>query len=376
VKWFHRWLVINRRVLLWGILLLALIDVGIRVGEGVWFTLETQRLPADDQATVVRWKEQLQDKSEFKVLFIGDSVVFGGGVKEAADTLPALFARQLMTSNPDKDIKVVNCSLPGNTPADAWVMSRFLADTRPDLVVYDANLGWFGNQTVMEHPGLTKLPGVRLVDEDWSRLQAAKPTTPGLEDRLASGVAQGWVLYRDRLFLNYWLWGQPYNEKIKQALQYKSARLLLPHQLNPQQHEQLLPWDQKNTASLKASQGVLGSVALNASNPHWYYYQRLLADWQGQGSQVIVFAVPRNQTLLAQYKVINQQKFYPNQEQMLKAAKINGAAVFDYTKGVVADDDFTDTVHPTAQGNQQLARRLYRDVTATGWLQSLLAKEQ
>lgn len=375
MNWFHRWLTINGRVIIWCLAFILFFDLAIRTSEGIWLDLDVQRLPADDPATMAKWKQQLIREAEFKVLFIGDSVVFGGGVKNAASSLPAGFARELKRAYPLKKLKVVNCSLPGNTPADAWVISRYLADTDPDLVIYDANLGWFGNQRVLEHPGLTKLPGVNLTLEDWQRLHAVPPGPRGVEAQLAQIIAGGWALYRDRVFLNYWCLGAPMSEKIKQTFKYRSLSLLLPHRQNQEQQEQLAPWYQKDTTNLRNSKGVLGNVVLEMNNPQWYYYQQLLREWQQRGTVVVIFAVPRNQVLLSQYQVINQQHFYPNQSRLLNTAREEGAVVFDYTQGVVDNREFTDTVHPTAQGNQQLSYRLYQDVAAAGLLQPLAAKE-
>jgi len=361
----NRFLKINTRILIFFMIWLLCFDIGIGLAEKSYLSSEVRRLPADDRGTFLLWKRHLTENKGFRVVFIGDSVVHGGGVPEEKETLPSLFQKEMMRQG--VKVSVFNFSLPGVTPADAYVISLFLRDAHPDLVIYDGNIGWFGNKKVMEHPGLLSLIGDSVPAQLKGRVQAPESKS-GREDRIADAVSSVWKLYRDRIFLNYWWFGEPYRDKVNAAVKQDSLYYLLPHAEEgaPDKKELYRPWYEKNFASLQASRFMLGRVVLSEDNPQWVCYQEMLSLWKREGVPVAVFMVPRNNELLDRYQVKNPQSFRKHQRMLAEAARSRGALVFDYTEGVVKDRHFVDTVHPDADGNRELSVRLAQDLLKSG----------
>ncbi|MCR4400564.1 MAG: hypothetical protein NUV35_06815 [Syntrophomonadaceae bacterium] len=373
----ERALRVNGRVVLLTLLLLAGLDVVLEhllmpayfaaqrqavTGDLGGFTtgLPVRRLPADDANTLALWKQQLLQAQGFTVVFLGDSVVFGGGVADERDSIPAYFAAQARTLLPALEVEVFNFSLPGCTPADAERILAYLADTRPHLVIYDANLGWFGQQRVEEHPRLAEL--VPAAGEGGQESTGQGETVERVEDWLSQAVSQHWSLYRNRILLNYLWFGKPLKERLQ--LRVEVAQPEEPRA--PLGEEELYrPWYEKNFDALRQTKGKLGRVRLDDGNPHWAAYRRLVQRLGAMEGRAAVFMVPRNQVLYERYDLLDAPALQERQADLAREARAQGVAVYDFTYAV-PDRYFTDTVHLTAAGNREIARRLLWELVADG----------
>jgi lysophospholipase L1-like esterase len=373
IDWMTRLLKVNVRVILLTLLMLILFDValqkvmipyylnpgsgsGLSGGDGITVPA-IPRLPADDFDTLSLWKNQMTRDDGFKVVFLGDSVVHGGGVPEEKETIPAYFSRQLSILLPDKQVKVYNFSLPGCTPADTYNILRFIADTRPDLVIYDDNIGWFGSSKIMEHPRLADLAQQTQPTAKAARKQEKK--TDVLEDALTGWMTDHWALYRNRIFLNYVWFGKPLKEKLKIETAPQGADSDTAQLTNDK--EIYRPWYLKNFDVLKKTKGKLGYCSLDQSNQHWVMYNRLLDELDREKIKTVIFMVPRNRPLYIMYNLLDEPVLQKQQARLADAARGHGVAVFDYTFAI-DDREFVDSVHLTAQGNRELAERLARDL--------------
>ncbi len=372
-----RWLKINLRVVLLTLLLLVAFDLALtHLIIPYYMNTDTagaknsagdvergpliRRLPADDIDTLTLWKEELAGDEGFKVVFLGDSVVHGGGVPDEDQTIPSYLAHHLGALKPDQNLAVHTFSLPGCTPADTLHILQFIIDTRPDLVIYDVNVGWFGSPKVMEHPRLAELSQPAAVGGPPTTASSRKTD---FEERLSALVNDRWALYRYRILLNYLWFGEPLKERL--ALKVGGAeaedRLTDPEEI-------YRPWYEKDFSVLEKQAGKLGYFALDASNQHWLSYRQLVGLLEQNRIKAAFFMVPRNQTLYKKYDLLDEPVLAEKQEQLAAAARQSGIKVFDYTYAV-SDRYFTDSVHLTAEGNQAVARALTWDLVQSGLIE-------
>lgn len=368
-----KWLKVNLRVIVLTVLLLAGFDLALTRLIIPWYmnaeTAKVQvsadvtrgqlirRLPADDHNTLALWKQELAGADGFKVVFLGDSVVHGGGVPYEDQTIPSYVAHHLQSLMPERELSVHCFSLPGCTPADTLNILQYIVDTRPDLVIYDVNIGWFGSEKVMEHPRLAELSPA---NDSQAAPTADSKETPSFEQRLKNLVAEHWALYRYRILLNYLWFGEPLREKLALKVREEEAadRLTSPEELYK-------PWYEKDFSILKETKGKLGACVLDDSNRHWLSYLELIEVLEEHQIKAAFFMVPRNRTLYKMYDLLDEKLLAEQQEKLASAARQSGIAVFDYTYAIT-DRCFTDSVHLTAEGNQLLARDLAWDLVQSG----------
>ncbi|MGE5418295.1 MAG: hypothetical protein ACM3UZ_16275 [Acidobacteriota bacterium] len=362
---------VNLRVIAMTIILLVAFDVALRLwilphyldpgvrstGSGT-ASMEVpaiKRLPADDLNTLTLWKNEMQSQSGFKVVFLGDSVVHGGGVADEKSTIPAYFARELKVLMPGKDIKVYNFSLPGCTPKDTYNIYRFVADAKPDLIIYDTNIGWFGSKNIMEHPRLVELSKAPVASPAQDKI---KKKEFDLEATIADFANNYWSLYRNRIFLNYVWFSKPLREQL--VINTTPEEKKQADQLTDKK-ELYKPWYEKNFDVLKKTKGKLGYVGLNDYNQHWVMYKKLMDEIKQDKINTAIFMVPRNVTLYRKYNLIDDKVLKERQTNLADVAATAGVPAFDYTY-VVEDKYFTDSVHLTADGNRIIAERLAWDI--------------
>lgn len=370
----NKWLKINLRVVVLTILLLAAFDLALtRWIIPYYMSADTskanistgevergpliRRLPADDFDTLTLWKEELAGDEGFKVVFLGDSVIHGGGVPREDQTIPSYLAHHLGSLLPGQDLAVHTFSLPGCTPADTLNILQFIVDTQPDLVIYDVNIGWFGSEKVMEHPRLAELGEL---GADRAPRVARSSRETGWEQRISGFAADHWALYRYRILLNYLWFGEPLKEKLvlKVGKEEAGERLTSPEEI-------YRPWYEKDFSALKKTRGKLGYFALDESNQHWVSYRQLVQVLADNQIQTAFFMVPRNKTLYQRYDLLDEKVLAGKQAQLAAVAQRSGIKVFDYTYAV-SDRCFTDSVHLTAEGNQAVGRALTWDLVQSG----------
>lgn len=320
-----------------------------------------RRLPADDRETMALWKQTYRKDRGYKVVFLGDSVVFGGGVSAENQTIPAYFSRHISLLAPDKKIFVYNFSLPGCTPTDTYHILRNIRDLNPDLVIYDLNLGWFGSARVMEHSRLAGLQATHsaATAAGQHRLNKAEP-----EEVLTELATANWSLYRNRILLNYLLFNQPLKEKARQILNPQPAAVNMNPVMNAS-NDLYKPWYEKNMDAVMARSYPLGRVDLSPANPHRTGYNLLLTELSRYNA--VLFIVPRNKALYQKYGLLDERVLGEKQALLAGEAQAKRIPVFDYTYQI-SSHYFTDTVHLNDRGNQIIAEKLAWDISRTGHL--------
>jgi len=381
--WFDQWLKINWRVILLTVVLLAVFDWSLErlilpyyfnapAGKQQLAVENTERgplirrLPADDADTLTLWKQQLAGDQSFSVVFLGDSIVHGGGVPGEDQTIPSYLAYHLNSLRRDEPFQVYSFSLPGCTPTDTLKILRFIVDTRPDLVIYDVNVGWFGSPRVMEHPRLAQLGRSSRSGPSPGKPAEKKKPTQYIEGMIKDFATRHWALYRHRILLNYLWFGKPIKEKL--ALQVTQAEEVPPEERLTSPEEKFKPWYEKDFSALKQAKGKLGSCDLNDANQHLRSYREIISTLEENGIRAAFFMIPRNKTMYVRYNLLDEELLQAKQDQLANEARQRGIEVFDYTYAV-DNRYFTDSVHMTAEGNQAVAKYLTWDLVKSGLIQ-------
>ncbi|MGE5398122.1 MAG: hypothetical protein ACM3MK_11405 [Chitinophagales bacterium] len=366
IESFRSLLKINSRVIILVLLLLVVFDLLLRVLIPEYINQDVRRLPADNNNIIGLWKDELARCNDYKVVFIGDSVVFGGGVREESQTLPSYFSQYLKTNYPDKNIKVFNFSQAGCTPADTYQILRYISDARPDLVIYDGNLGWFDKPRIMEHPYLIQLNPASMTPR-FQRILGMQPPSQGMESTVTRYISNFWMLYRARVFLDYWWLGQPPKEKMKLVVQYGTPKYLLrgANEWTPEKTELYKNWTQKDLDSLRGKKVKLGYFKVSSQNPQWMMYEELMLLAEKDNIPMVMFFPPRNRVLMTKYNLLDEPGFNHTQQQMAQLAEKHGVTVLDYTWDIDSKN-FVDSLHLDARGNRDLARLLSTDLASRG----------
>lgn len=370
---------IHRRVIVLVIIFLVAIDAAVRVALPLYVQSDAHRLPSDDLQTLRLWKEKIRGSKGVNVVFLGDSFLFGGGVRDENETIPWYVARELAARYPGRKIDVCNLSLAGCTPADSLLILNYIADAAPDLVVYDVNVRWFNDdeQQVARTNLYNLTPGYTVPGTSGVASAATRPAA--LESRLSLLMERCWALYRYRVPLDYLLLGATPQAKISLALQEGSLKYLLPQAQKdtPSQLELYRPWYTKTFTAddMKVHVGGrLGDVRLDDDNMQWQCYQEMVALLQRTRIPAVFFLMPRNWTLLQQGDLVAWDGFTESQQTLAETAQRAGITVLDYTQSL-PDNVFVDWAHPNAEGNRQMAHLLADDLQKSGLLDASKAEE-
>jgi hypothetical protein len=362
----------SRRIFVLIIVFLIVIDVVVRMSLPRYVYSDAHRLPLDDLQTMRLWKEKISSTKGVSVVFLGDSFLFGGGVRDENETIPWYAARQLEARFPGRQIEVCNLSLAGCTPADALMILRYIIDAKPDFVVYDVNIRWFNSdQQKVARTNLYRLtPGY--VPPGMPGPDSLTVAQSAGESRLSAFVARWWALYRYRIPLDYLLFGQTPQQKVSLAIQEHSLKYLLPQAQKdtPEQLELYRPWYTKQFPADEMKVhvgGHLGDVTLNQNNAQWQSYREMISLLQKNNNSAAFMLIPRNWTLLEQDDLVSWPGFEENQGALADVARQAGITILDYTRSL-PDQVFVDWSHPNAAGNEQMARLLTDDLQKTGLL--------
>jgi hypothetical protein len=349
-----------------------IVDIVVRTGLPRYVQSDAHRLPSDDLQTLCLWKEKISSAKGFSIVFLGDSFLFGGGVRDEDETIPWYVAHQLEAKFPDRQINVCNLSLAGCTPADALIILRYVMDAKPDLVIYDVNMRWFNSdQQKVAHTSLYRLtPGFIPPGMPGADHPAAERSSG--ESLLSSFVASWWSLYRYRIPLDYLLLGQTPQQKVSLALQRRSLKYLLPQAQKdtPDRVELYRPWYTKQYSEDEMKVhvgGRLDNVTLDEHNAQWQSYREIISLLQKNSIPAAFMLIPRNWTLLERGNLVSWSGFEKKQKVLADAARQDGITILDYTRSL-PDQVFVDWSHPNAAGNDQLARLLTEDLQKTGLL--------
>lgn len=265
------------------------------------------RLTTDDPVKIRAIKNQIMRDKGYTIVFIGDSLLYSSASPKDAETIPSQFLINLQKSVPNKNIHVYDLSLPGASSVNCYQIVKCIAPAKPDLIIMDINLGWFGNNK-NSHPALNNLNAV-------------------VPDKTLKPV------------------------KVPKFPDYLYKR-----------------WSMKDFSSMDMVNTKLGAYKSDSDNVQWVAFQNAMKTIKDSGVKGIMFFPPRNKKLYYKYNLVDEMLLSKKVTEIMALTKANDIAVFDYTWRV-HEIYFSDAMHMLPGGNKWLGKSLagnvYKEVFAT-----------
>jgi hypothetical protein len=198
-------------------LLLAVLIVFMAIDALIWYAAKTTTFLADvvdiqTPATLYAKLDYLRELKGRRIVFVGDSVVYGHRMEEAGDanwrqhTIPAHVEELLRESFPQQTFSTPNLAMNGALPADVENVVRLLTPLKPDCIVADVSLRSFS--TEFSQPGNRySRPWLSTMEVDSSfNLRdgsTGQAWTSRVETVLQDFALSHWRLYRIRDFVQW-----------------------------------------------------------------------------------------------------------------------------------------------------------------------------
>jgi lysophospholipase L1-like esterase len=338
---------------------LALIEV---VLDDVTRTRELLLDPIDIQspATLFAKLDYLRRFQGYKVVLIGDSVIYGRSLEEHGDTdwrrhtLPAVLEEKFRQAQPCRPLLVMNLGLNGALPADLERMADLLAPCAPDLVIFDVGLRSFSEDFAKDENRLSRpwLGGMTVDPHGRFREQAG---TGDLSARLGamtrSLLMNHWELYRLRELLQDELLGGSPRTFLEGLRDRANRRLLGPAEV-----------DEAIVRVMQAAERF-STVNLRPDNPQRHALERLLAGLGRRAQKTLVFYAKENPGQIG--NVLNRRRHEELSRELQDLVRSHGGEHLLFLPPVqeLQTRHFLDLIHLNYAGNQILADHLWRLLT-------------
>lgn len=169
-----------------------------------------------DLPSAIDYIRQNEGRYDVNVLFLGDSVAYGAGAGER-ESIPAYLEKELAARLPGRKVRVWNLAVPGSEPGDLYCLLRRVEGLRPDLVVADFNMIFYGKASI-EDP----------IAFDWLYLDEGLPEDAAKavdriyprrgKERIGEFFARHWQLYGKREVINAVLFGSHPRKKLEELV--------------------------------------------------------------------------------------------------------------------------------------------------------------
>jgi hypothetical protein len=282
-----------------------------------------------------------EDRSNSKILVLGDSVLWGYRLTPD-QSAASILARA--------GWPIENLSYEGGSAPNTYALLRFLLSNgvRPRAVIFNVNLKEFNvNDSAYQklHPAVEALAWPLLSDADRKSLIATSPQT--LDARIDRALAGVWFLYGARSDIRDYLFrdksdAATFVRDAVEAISGTAARDAVLHQ----------PTADKFI-------GTYDLTELSSSNVGVHFLEEL-ADLLHENS-IPAFAIltPTNHTLLHDY--IDGPEYAAQLTYVTRLLQSRGIGVLNYDRSF-GTGSFIDNDHLTAPANRQLAAAIARDV--------------
>lgn len=253
-------------VCLYGILMLGIIDVSLRMYIDLSDLPYKNFVISSGSALQVKL-DHLASHEGMKVIVLGDSLIVGRAMKIHGDkswaqhTFTAQLQKRLREYMPERNPLVMNLGLDGSVPADIEKVAMRVVECEPDLVVLDCSIRSFSEDFVSEESMITR---PWLAPNDLSEeLSPAGRFNCTVEGYLAAVIQRVWYAYRIRDVIRSCLLGGT----VKQGLQSLRDRYGVKSQVSGDDDDVLLLLKAKKRFS---------SIEINSVNPQMASLTRTL----------------------------------------------------------------------------------------------------
>jgi hypothetical protein len=277
------------------------------------------RLPTDFSRTYLQREFNTIEMGPPQTIFIGDSVLWGYGIKGDATAVARLKAR---------GCRCVNLAFKSGNPPNDFFTARLLlaANIRPRIVVIDVNQAVLNESDAYYqslHPTIAEMSAPFISASDRTRLSV--PDAPGKTqqqvDRILSRISSLYAMRAD----------------IREALggnDDKSLNLRMTTEL---------------------FEGTYDLSPLTESNVGVHYLEQTVALLHRDNIPVLAFLTPTNHALLHRY--IDNAHYARNSDFLKRILRQRGAVVMDFDRALPGAE-FIDNAHLTSEGQRRLAALL------------------
>ncbi|MCL4439411.1 MAG: hypothetical protein M1609_02110, partial [Firmicutes bacterium] len=343
----------------------ALVDGSVRLyWSSLYRTPGRVRLVNEELATLQTMRNQIKTAKGFKILFLGDSAVYGSAVKDSSQTIAAYLEQELNRRWPGRQVKVFNFSFKGFGMSENYFLLNAAVDTDPDLVIYNVSTGWFNREKAFEHPNVALLTDRFFGSSQISKtgILPHRSTRDKIADKLKQAVGRVWSFYQNRSAITTLILGKPVRAKL---IEWQLA-LTNPAELQKQREEEAelyRPWYEKDWSVKLGEAGYkVGWVNLNSGNPQVIFYNQILDLLAAKKFNAFFYTSPQNLTLLNRYDMLDRKAWKVSFAKLSSMTSRQGLHLADYTN-IVGNRYFSDSIHLNALGNRQVAQHLALDIS-------------
>ncbi|WP_134704498.1 SGNH/GDSL hydrolase family protein [Ammoniphilus sp. YIM 78166] len=351
-----KWIRINHRVLILLVTFLVGLDwiIGFSL-QRQYAAGATYRLAVEERNTLISYTDFIREDQGRKVVFIGDSVMYGSSVRKGEETIPAYVSSLAREKWPDEEIHFYNVGIRGLGIADAYFLLKSLHNPQQpiDLLVYNLNTGWFNEPKIINREMVLELFPPNEVA--WSSLQVEPPVPLDENSWIRKHLLSHWKLYAHRSSLSHWIFGQETSEWVQDQADYAYGI-----GADAEEDDSLYtPWFEKVWDEKMQGDWKLGSVSHETMAWRYFEYFLQLADQTSQ--ETLIFFTPRNVELLDHYRKVDYQAMDDTKQELEHKVTQYGHHFLDYETRVDSSQ-FSDTVHLLSEGHEEIAEHLVEDM--------------
>ena len=320
-----------------------------------------------DRVVFDSFLNHISRQSGYKIIFIGDSVVEGAGVKSDEDTIPAFFQKLCETNFPNRDIKVYNMAIQGNRVSDIYFsLEKINEHNAADLVIMNINYAFFSDEMVKKVPIARPDIYADVMDAESAKILGIKYSSA--EHFVVNNIIKHWNVYGMREDFSYLLFGMSPREKLRDTISklMSGKKSEVETSANTiEQNKTDKPWWLNKTYptdKIKHWMEVFNIGTVDETNRGYYFLKKITSGIKKDNIQAVAFFTPMNKKMIEKYNLMKYGvNLQSNMDTIRNEFSQNIIPVFDYTSKIDSDN-FYDLFHLIAPGNQHLAEILMNDI--------------
>jgi lysophospholipase L1-like esterase len=344
----------------------SLLAVFAMIDVALWFLLPAsgivrQTVDIQTPAVLSLKLEDLQRFQGIKVVILGDSLIYGGTMREHGDadwrehTLSRQLERRLAERYPGRPVMVANLGMNGILPVDLDHLVRIVMSVKPDLIVFDLSLRSFSRDFAAENDTQTRKWLARMDGGAGGGNMAAEDQA-ALGQMLRDFAARHWLLYRFRDFLQSVVFeGEPVNFMLN-TRNSLDAWLKAAHFAVPGPDDA----DLGNIVLIMRARSRYQSIDFEPDNPQRHALDRIFRRLTDADQPTVVFYANENPAMASQ--LLPDERMRDLRRGLSEAIAPNLSEKLLYLGPLhsLSADDFVDHVHLNREGYGRLAQEIAR----------------
>lgn len=306
----------------------------------------------------------LEQFDGYKVVLLGDSVIYGGILQDFGDdqwrehALSARLQAKIGAEFPGKKTLIMNLGINGALPADIECIARLVTPCKPDLVILDTHLRPFSadfatTEGAMVRPWLRDL--VRGPDGTFQLRSTKTGWEIGLTDWTANWLRNHVTLFRCRATVQTLLSQATWPQRLADVRHWLNGKTPTPAVSGVEQDPLILLMQFKKRFS---------SVNLEAGHPQVQALRQTLKCFKDHRQKTVVFYVKENPDQID--GVVDEEDHRQFYDQLTGILNEEAGPHLTYVPPIADLDGshFLDLSHPNQVGYQILTEHLWKAIIA------------